>query len=228
MAAIQRDLRPRGDLGLRLMRNDQIGKVTAWHVLRDGFPRLGLSREVNAWRLKNCHRLVIPMLKLLVLNRLHVSFLAPELKLTLWRDGLPIDLGLASMKLVTDAGVEYIATRLFDGNTSIGNFDFHGFGTGTTAENANQTALVTELTTEYVVNSTRPTGTPTNPSANIYRSVGTLSPDSGGTLAITEHGLFSANAAGTLLDRSVFSAVNVVASADSLQATYNLTLTSGG
>ena len=46
---------------------------------------------------------------------------------------------------------------------------------------------------------------------------------------MVEHGLFdqAANSGGVLFDRSVFAAVNVVASADSLQATYELTLTAG-
>jgi hypothetical protein len=48
------------------------------------------------------------------------------------------------------------------------------------------------------------------------------------TLAITEHGLFSA-ASGTdeLMDRTLFSAINVV-SGDTITPTYNLTCTAGG
>ena len=108
---------------------------------------------------------------------------------------------------------------------------YHGFGTGTTAEAIGQTALITELTTQYTVDNTRLTGTQTEGgSANVYRTVATLSPDSGGTIAVTEHGLFD-NAtvgAGTLWDRSVFTAVNLVAGSDSLQVTYDLTLSAGG
>lgn len=58
--------------------------------------------------------------------------------------------------------------------------------------------------------------------------MGTISPDSGGTLAITEHGLFSAASAGTLWDRTVFAAVNLVAGSDSLQVTHTTTFPSGG
>lgn len=228
MALAEGKLRPSGSLGLKVIRN-QAAKLTALDVLRDGFPRFGLGSEVNAWRLRNCRRLIVPMLKLVLLNRLKVAFFCPALRLTLIRDGQIIPLGLASMKLVTTAGVTFIATRLVDAATTIGGFDFHGFGVGTTAENAADTALVTEETTQYVTDNVRPTGTPTNPSGNVYRSVGTYSPDSGANpRPITEHGLFSANAAGTLLDRSVFSVVNLVPAADSLQATYDLTLPSGG
>lgn len=142
-------------------------------------------------------------------------------------DGTITDYGLLGRKLVTTAGVNYLAADMAGGASDIADFKFHGFGTGTTAESTAQTALITELTTEYVSNSTRPTGSQ-SASTNTYTTVGTLSPDSGGTLAITEHGLFSATSSGTLWDRTVFSAVNLVASADSLQATYVATFPSGG
>jgi len=137
-----------------------------------------------------------------------------------------IDYGVLSTRLVTDAGVAYLVDAL-QNLTEPENFKYHGYGTGTTAESAAHTALVTELTTQYV-GDVRPTGSQTEASAAVYRSVGTLSPDSGGTIAVTEHGLFSANATGTMLDRSTFSAINVVASADSLQTTFDLTIASGG
>lgn len=141
-------------------------------------------------------------------------------------DGTATDYGLLGRRVVTDAGVAYLA-GCFDNTNEAENQRYHGFGTGATAENANQTALVTELTTEYATNSTRPTGSQAK-SANTYTTVATLSPDSGGTLAITEHGVFSATSGTTLLDRTVFSAINLVAGSDSLQATYVLTLPSGG
>lgn len=142
-------------------------------------------------------------------------------------DGTVIDYGVVSHRVVTTAGVNYIVDA-FQGTVEPENMKYHGFGTGTTAEASGDTGLVTELTTQYASDSTRPTGTTTEgASANIYRTVATLTPDSGGTLAITEHGVFSATSSTTLLDRSVFSAVNVVAGSDSLQATYELTFTAG-
>ncbi len=139
------------------------------------------------------------------------------------------DRGLLCAKLVTDAGVAFIVDA-FQNSVELEILKYHGFGIGTTAESAAQTALVTELTTEYASDSTRPTGTTTEgASANIYRTVATLSPDSGGTIAITEHGVFSqAASGGTLLDRSKFSAVNLVSGSDSLQSTYELSLPSAG
>lgn len=215
-----------GSLNLVVIRGRKPHRTTLLEVLRDGFPRPGLSRPVMRWRLRNCWRLVVPALKLAILNRLKVSYIAPSLRLNL----SGVDLGLASLRLVTDAGVAYIVDAL-QGTTEPENLKFHGFGTGTTAESAAQTALVTEETTQYAPDNTRPTGSlAEGATANIFRTVGTYAPDTGGTRAITEHGIFSqaATGGGTMLDRSVFSAVNLVAGSDSLQATYEWTLPSGG
>lgn len=137
------------------------------------------------------------------------------------------DYGIVSRRVVTTVGVGYIVDA-FQNLVELENMKYHGLGTGGTAEASGDTALVTELTTEYVGN-TRATGTTTEgASANIYRTVGTVTLDSG-TPAVTEHGVFSAASAGVLLDRSVFSAINLVgASGDALQSTYSLTLSAGG
>lgn len=137
-----------------------------------------------------------------------------------------VDHGVVSRKVVTDTGVAFIVDA-FQNLTEIENLKYHGIGTGGTAEAASQTALVTELTTQYNPDSTRATGSTTENAANIYRTVGTNAVDS--AVAITEHGIFSqaATGGGTMLDRSLFSAVNL-AIGDSLQSTYDLTLTSGG
>lgn len=144
--------------------------------------------------------------------------------------GDALDLGLASTHVVTTAGVNFIVDA-FQNSVEVENLRYHGFGTGTNAEATGDTALQTEETTQYNPDNTRPTGTLTEgASANIFRTVATYSPDSGGTRAITEHGIFSqaATGGGTLLDRSVFSVVNLVAGSDSLQATYELTFSAGG
>lgn len=138
-----------------------------------------------------------------------------------------IDYGTVCYRVVTDAGVAFIVDDMDNSATDITTLNFHGVGTGGTAEAAANTALVTESTTALNPDSTRATGTKTQPSANILRSVGTVTFD--GSAAITEHGIFSqaATGGGTLLDRSLFSAINV-APADSIQFTYDLTFTSGG
>jgi hypothetical protein len=127
------------------------------------------------------------------------------------------ELGLVSTKVVTDAGVNYLVDVL-QGLQTASVFSFHGSGTGTTAEAVGQTTLVTEIGSR--TNGTKIEGA----SANIYRTVGTIS--YGGTFAVTEHGIFSASTSGTLLDRSVFAAINVI-NGDSIEFTYDLTLPSG-
>jgi len=143
-------------------------------------------------------------------------------------DGSVTNYGLLGRRVVTTAGVAYLA-QYFDANIADGALKYHGFGTGTTAENVSDTTLVTEFTTEYATDNTRPTGSQAH-STNTYTTVATFSPDSGGTLAVTEHAIFSqaANSGGTLWDRTKFAAVNLVASSDSLQATYVGTFPSGG
>jgi len=136
-------------------------------------------------------------------------------------------LGLVSTKVVTDAGVAYIVDDWDGGSNTIDLFNYHGCGTGVGAEAAGDTALGTESTTALNPDNTRATGTKSQPAAHQMRTVGTVTFDAGA--AITEHGIFTqaATGGGTLLDRSVFSAINVV-SADSIQFTYTLSLSSGG
>ena len=142
------------------------------------------------------------------------------------KDGSVTELGLLGRRVITTTGVAYLAAT-FNSSGEPENLKYHGFGTGGSAEAVGNTALTTELTTEYAVNSTRPTGSQAN-STNTYTTVATLSPDA--TVAITEHGIFdqAATGGGTLFDRTLFSVINLTGSADSLQATYVLTLPSGG
>jgi hypothetical protein len=136
-------------------------------------------------------------------------------------------LGLVSTKLVTDAGVSFLVDDWNNNAADLTTLNFHGCGTGTTAEAVGDTALVTESTTALNPDSTRATGTRSKPAGNQYRTVGTATFDA--SAAITEHGIFSqaATGGGTLWDRSVFSAINV-ATGDSIQFTYTCTVSSGG
>jgi hypothetical protein len=129
------------------------------------------------------------------------------------------DRGLLSERVITTAGVTFLATA-FVNTVEPELINFHAAGTGTTAEAIGDTALVTEV-------ESRATGTQSNPSAGVYRSVGTVSFTA--TRTIAEHGILTASSAGTLWDRSVFSGSTIgVVSGDSIQFTYNLTLSSGG
>lgn len=143
--------------------------------------------------------------------------------------GLLEERGVVGNKVVTTAGVVYIAARMANGTPSnISLFNYHGLGTTNTAEAVGDTALAAEITTAYNPDNTRATGTQSTPgSTNIYQTQATNTVD--GSAAVVEHGVFTqaATGGGTLLDRTVFSTVNL-ASGDSLQSTYQLTLTAGG
>jgi hypothetical protein len=148
-------------------------------------------------------------------------------------DGDIIDYGLVSLRVVTTAGVNFIA-NCFAGTSGYEPeaMKYHGIGTGTTAEAAGDTNLVTPITgTDLSPSGTRATGTlEIGSSANIYRTVGvnTLSGTSA-SKSVTEHGIFNEGtiaSGGTLLDRTVFTAVSLAAN-DSLQTTYDLTFAAG-
>ncbi len=140
--------------------------------------------------------------------------IAPEAKLFLQvirANGKVEDYGLVSRRCVTTAGVNALVDA-FQGSFTLSDFKYHASGTGTNAEAVGDTALQTEATAI----TDRATGSQTEgASANIYKTVGTQSYTGSG--AITEHGIFSSatEGAGTLWDRSVFSAINV-ANGDSI------------
>lgn len=195
-------------------------------VWEHAFPHKGLPDVVNRWRAANLPNLRRGLNRVQMAAKFGIPTHYGALWIRVFHEDEILDFGLASMRVVTDLGVQFIVDA-FQNTQEVENMKFHGLGTGTTAEAASQTALVTELTTEYNPNSTRATGTTTEgASANIYRTVATNTIDSG-TPAVTEHGIFSASSAGTMLDRSVFSAINLVAN-DGIQTTYDLTFTSGG
>jgi hypothetical protein len=136
------------------------------------------------------------------------------------KDGSTEEYDLGS-GLVTTAGVDYLADDMAGaiGAADATNFNYHASGTGTTAAAIGDTAMQTDSGVARVA------GTQTNPVHNVYRTVATMSYVS--SLAITEWGLFSASTVGTLWDRKVFTAINVV-SGDSIQFTYDLTINAGG
>lgn len=128
---------------------------------------------------------------------------------------------------VTDAYVALLVDELQSSQASHSTFKYHHSGTGTTAEDQTDTAL------ETPVEDARDVGTQTEgATANIYRSVATITYT--GTHAITEHGLFNGAGAGgppvvgdTLMDRTVFSAINVV-SGNAIEFTFEISFTAGG
>lgn len=206
-------------------------KFSAWPsaltmgvVLKHGLPRPGLSWEINKWRFKNMPNLWRGARSLFWARVHRIPTHFGVLYLDLYTPKGRIAYGLASLRVVTTVGAGYIVDA-FQNSVELENMKYHGFGTGTNAEAVGDTALQTELTTQYATDSTRPTGTQTENGATVYETVGTLDPDSAVTIA--EHGIFSASSAGVLLDRSQFTGIAVAASGDQLQATYDFTITAG-
>lgn len=204
-----------GALSMRKISRPRAPSVWWWHLRNWFFYRW---RELPLCLLVAC----LPLLRRLIPG-LCVWHSATYVKL-IRADGTVIDYGLAGRHLITTAGKQYVAS-CFDNTAEPEVFKYHGFGTGTTSAAIGDTALQTELTTQYATDNTRPTGSQAHSGAT-YTTVATLSPDTGGTIAITEWGLLSqaASSGGTLYDHQVFSAVNLVAGSDSLAATYVLTL----
>lgn len=227
MSDLSAECGPQGTLLNQVIRRSPT-RLSLPELLRQGLPARGLAKTVNEWRARNFSNLMRGMVDVAGAKLGGAPTLIGTCHLVVHRgDGSVEDLGLASARVVTTAGVTAIASHLNNAGATISGFKFIGWGSGTTAAAIADTALQTEYTTQYVVDSTRPTGTQSNPSANVYQALSTFSPDSGGTLAVTEAGIFSAASAGTCLDHFVFAAVNLVATSDSLQSTFQLTLTAG-
>ena len=193
-----------------------------------------VRRPPLRWRLRQLMMLLlngslfVPALARLA-RRFGLVVAYTELRLVKYHgDGSITDYGLASRRIVTTAGVNFLA-GCFDATNSITLFKFAAFGTGVTAAAIGDTTLQAEFTTQYAVASTRPTGSQAH-STNTYTTVATFSPGSGGVLAVTEYGLMSqaATGGGTLIDHFVFAAVNLTSGSDSLASTFVLTLPSGG
>lgn len=132
--------------------------------------------------------------------------------------------GLISLATVfTSAGAAIISNRVIQAGTAPKNI---GWGTGTTGATTGDTALETEAapTTSggrTVGTESRVTTTATNDTNQVTGTV-----TAGGSLAITEAGVFDNVTAGNMLIRSVFSAVNVL-SGDSIAFTFKLAHVAG-
>lgn len=192
-----------------------------------GVRKMAAPQAPLSWRLRNALRPAYLFGRLT--NWLAKGFstitgiptLTSELRVRLVRgDGSVVDFGRVSFRVVTTAFVNYAVDQLQVETSTWGDFKYHDSGVGTTAAAVGDTAI------ETTDGESRATGSQTEgASANIYRSVGTIAYTT--SKAITEHGLFNDPAAGTLLDRHVFSALNV-SNGDSIQFTYELTVSAGG
>lgn len=119
--------------------------------------------------------------------------------------------------LITYAGYAGMASRL-NGSGSEAAFTYLAVGTGTNAAATGDTTLQTEITDSGLeraaATATRITTAQTNDTAKLDKTWSVT-----GSKAVTECGALNAGAAGVLLGRQVFSAINV-ANGDSLQIIY--------
>lgn len=207
-------------------------------MLREGLPTTvwpttvpGTVRaQINRFRRRNMIHLLHGAKTILLARTLGIPTLYGALDLTAitrigTRQEVRVPYGLVSLRVVTSTGVGYICDA-FQNLTELENMKFHGLGTGSVAEDPSDTALGTELTTQYTGN-VRATGNLTEgASANIYHTEATNTLDETPGAALREHGVFSAATGGVLLDRSVFGSITLSAG-DGLLSKYELTLSAG-
>lgn len=217
--------------GLRkkvLNRGRAVKQRSLRQLIDQALPHFSDRPEVRAWKAKNFMSMMGGFKNIIIARQFGI----PTFYGALWLkkfclNGDVLDFGLVSVKLVTTAGVNFIVDA-FQNTTEIELFNFHGLGLGAVAEAIGDTALGTELTTQYSTDNTRDTGTQgEGGSANIYQTLGLNQVDA--SVALREHGVLSqaATGGGTLLDRSVYALINLV-SGESLQSTYELTVSAGG
>lgn len=132
-----------------------------------------------------------------------------------------------STKVITTAFANFVAAQLITETSAFGDFKYHHSGTGVGDEAVADTGLGTPR------EDARDVGTQVQGASAVgYKSIATTTYT--GTWAITEHGIFNTAGAGgppvtggTLMDRSKFAAINVVAT-NQVEWTYELTIAAGG
>ncbi len=121
--------------------------------------------------------------------------------------------------LMVTAGLEFIVDA-FQNIVELELMRFHAVGTGTTAPVIGNTALETE---DLLGNANRPSGTQTENGSTTYQTVATITQQGAGPDAITEAGIFSINAAGVMLSRQTFAAINLSLN-DAIETTWEYTV----
>jgi hypothetical protein len=202
-------------------------------VWENAFPHRNQPKDIRSWKTRNLVNIQRGIRKWAPARALGLPTLTGSLWIKVFKGpkteqfGQVYDLGLVSMQVVTTAFVNDVVDELVDG-LGLGDYIYHGIGTASTAEAIGNTDIATELTTQYTADNTRATGTQVEgASANIFQTVATNTVDA--SAAVVEHGILTSATVGSgiLMDRSVFSVINL-ASSDSLETTYDLTISAGG
>lgn len=126
------------------------------------------------------------------------------------------------MVTVTTAGLA-AAAKLMIGVDSIDPFTYIAAGSGSTAESADQTALITEHTSGGLA---RAAATCTT-NAGVASWVVEMTNTSGGILYIREVGLFNAASGGTMYLRHVYTADQAIKNGETVRITITDTNTQG-
>lgn len=133
-------------------------------------------------------------------------------------DGSREDLGVVCRKKVTQAFVKRLCAQMAANFSAGDSFKYHDSGTGTTAASNTDTALQTATGGARVAGTQADSSTGTTGNYTTVAIINYVN-----TLSITEHGIFNDSSSGTLLDRNVFTAIDVD-SGDGIQFTYELTI----
>lgn len=122
--------------------------------------------------------------------------------------------------VITTAGKTALASLLNSASAGTSLVTHIGFGSSTTAVAAGDTTLGTELSAGSYA---RVAVTRSNPSGNVIQYVATLTGVTNNP-TVQEAGLFNGPSAGTLFAHQLTGAVNLATSADSIQVTWQVTL----
>jgi len=137
------------------------------------------------------------------------------------RGGKVIEKRVLKGNIITNAGKAAVAARA--GAIEQDGFTYLAVGTGVTAENATQTALVAEITTGGLARAaatvTRVTTTVANDTLQLVYTW-----TASAAHAVRELGTFNAAAAGDMLARKLFAVINV-ANTDQLKMTHKFPIT---
>lgn len=178
------------------------------------------ERAPLAWKLRNLPHVLPGLVQGKIAHLCGMNHMAARLyAVKHGADGRRVDYGLIGTQKITTAFCEFMVDQLQTETSAWGDFKYHDSGVGTTGEANGDTDM------ETTDGESRATGTQTEGTSVQYVSVGTINYTT--TKAITEHGLLNDASAGTLMDRTVFAAINVV-SGDSVQFTYTLSCSAGG
>ena len=126
---------------------------------------------------------------------------------------------LTASNLITNAGLVALGTCTFD-SADTTKFTYIAVGSGNTAADPTDTALVTELTANGMARAAGSYSQTTTSIANDTKVITHTFTASGASATIAETGVFSAASAGTMINRFVLPSSITIADGSSIQITH--------